>query len=140
MNASSFVNFDFKKFYPSISENLLSDAISYAKSLIDISEKEYSIIMHLRKILLFRNSEPWAKKDGNLDYDVPMGSYDGAEICKLVGSLFLNQLGPEIGKNDIGVYRDDGLGIFRGILKPFIERKTHCSDFQIMRTLFRHHI
>ena len=36
--ASSFVNFDAENFYPSISEKLLTDAISYAKSLIDITE------------------------------------------------------------------------------------------------------
>ena len=65
--ASSFVKFD-----PSISEDLLTDAISYTKSLIDIMEQEYSIITHSRKILLFQNSKPWVKKDGNQDFDVPM--------------------------------------------------------------------
>ena len=56
--ASPFVNFDEEKFYPSISEKLLTDAISYAKSLINITEEEYSIIMLSRKLLLFQNSEP----------------------------------------------------------------------------------
>ena len=55
--------------------------------------------------------------------DVPMGCYDGAEICELAGSFILNQLGSVIDENDIGLYRDDGLGIFRGISKPMIERK-----------------
>ena len=49
--ASSFVNFDNENFYSSISEKLLADAVSYAKSLIDITEEEYSIIMHSRKNL-----------------------------------------------------------------------------------------
>ena len=120
---SLFVNFDVENFYPSISEKLLTDAISYAKSLIYITEEEYSIIMHSRKILLFQNSEPWVKKEGNEDLDVLMGCCDRAEICELVGSFILNQLGPVIDKNDIGLYRDDGLTIFRKISKPMIERK-----------------
>ena len=115
--ASSFINFDVEKFYSSISEKLLIDANSYAKSLIDITEEEYLIIMHSRKKLLSRNSEPW------VDFDVPMECYDGVEICELVGSFILNQLGPVIGKNDIGLYQDDGLGIFYRISKPMIERK-----------------
>ena len=37
--ASSFFNFDVENFYPSISEKLMTDAISYAKSLIDVTEE-----------------------------------------------------------------------------------------------------
>ena len=37
-----------------------------------------------------------------------MGSYDGAEICELVGLFFLNTLENRFGKQ-IGLYRDDGL-------------------------------
>ena len=79
----------------------MTDAISYARSLIDITEEEYSIIMHSRKTLLFQNSKPCVKKDGNEDFDVPMGCYDGAVICELVGFI-LNQLGSVIEKNYIG--------------------------------------
>ena len=68
----AFVNFDVEHFYPSISKKLLTDTISYAKSFIDITDEEYSIIMHSRKILLFQKSELWAKKDGNEDFDLPM--------------------------------------------------------------------
>ena len=65
------------------------------------------------------------KKDGNEDFDVPMGCFDGVEICELVGFFILNQLGSVIDKNNIGLYRDDGLGIFCGISKPMIgERKN----------------
>ena len=112
--ASSFVNFSVENFYPSISEKQLTDAISYAKSLIDVT-KEYSIIIHSRKILLFKNREPWVKKDGNEDFDVAMGCFDGAEICELVGPFILNQLRSVIDKNDKGLYWDDGLGIFLGL-------------------------
>ena len=41
------------------------------------------------------------KKDGNKDFDVPMGCFDGAEIYELAGSFILNHLGSVIDKNDI---------------------------------------
>ena len=53
-------------------------------------------------MFLFQNSKPQVKKDDNEDFDVPMGCYDGPEICELVGSFILNQLGSVIDKNDIG--------------------------------------
>ena len=54
--ALSFVDFDVQSFYPFISEKLLTDAISYAKLLANITEEEYSITMQSRKIFLFQNS------------------------------------------------------------------------------------
>ena len=107
---SSFVNFEIDNYYSSISEKPLLDAINYAKSSANITEQDLSIIMQSRKILIFENSEPWTKKLGNENFDVPMGCYDGAEVCELVGSFILNKLTSIINKSDIGFYRDDGLG------------------------------
>ena len=45
-----------------------------------------------------------------------MGSYDGAEICELVGPFILNHLGKSFGKENIGVSRDDGLAIIKNNL------------------------
>ena len=42
-----------------------------------------------------------------------MGSYDGAEICELAGLFILNHLGKSFGKENIGLYRDDGLAIIK---------------------------
>ena len=42
-----------------------------------------------------------------------MGSYDGAEICELVGLFILNHLGKSFGKENIGLDRDDGLAIIK---------------------------
>ena len=39
------------------------------------------------KTLLFHDDTPWVKS-GNEEFDVPMGSYDGAEVCELVGFFF----------------------------------------------------
>ena len=42
-----------------------------------------------------------------------MSSHDGAEICELVGLFILNHLGKSFGKENIGLYRDDGLAIIK---------------------------
>ena len=63
----------------------------------------------------------WIKKN-NSSFDVTMGSYDGAEVCELVGLFILNGLCNEYGKESIGLYRDDGLAIFRNISGPQTER------------------
>ena len=43
-----------------------------------------------------------------------MGSYDGAEICELVGLFLLHLLSQKFKKENTGLYRDDGLAIFKG--------------------------
>ena len=59
----------------------------------------------------------------DLDFDVPMGCYDGAEVCELVGIYVLNKLSNTIDIDSIRLYRDDGLGIFESLSGPQIERK-----------------
>ena len=60
-------------------------------------------------------NEAWKKKSTDSCFDVTMGSYDGAEICELVGILILKSLEDKIEKQDIGLYRDDGLIILRNV-------------------------
>ena len=43
-----------------------------------------------------------------------MGSYDGAEVCELVGMFILSKLG-NIGKKNTGLYCDDGLVVLRNM-------------------------
>lgn len=116
-----FVQFDIVEFYPSITERLLSDALNYAKQHIDISNKEIETIQHARKSLLFEDDKPWIKKDGTL-FDVTMGSNDGAEVCDLVGLYLLAGLKRKFENLDLGLYRDDGLGIYNDLPGPEAER------------------
>ena len=109
-----FIMFDVKDFYPSINEELLHNALQFAYNFIRINEKEKEIILHSRKSLLFNNKEAWAKK-GNSLFDVTMGAYDGAEVCELVGCFLLSQITERYNTQDIGLYRDDGLAIFKNI-------------------------
>ena len=65
----------------------------------------------------------WVKRSGNKDFDVPMVSYDSAEVCELVGAFLLNNLSHAIDKTSVGLYRDDGLGVFKSHSGPESERK-----------------
>ena len=58
-----------------------------------------------------------------------MGAYDGAEVCELVGIFILYQLSRIYNKNDIGLYRDDGLAVFRNTSGPQAEKiKKHFQS------------
>ena len=108
----TFTQFDIVDFYPSITEVLLTKSLDYAKQFVQISREDTEIIMHARKSLLFNNESPWSKKDSTDLFDVTMGSFDGAEICELVGLYILSILGNKYNKNQLGLYRDDGLAAF----------------------------
>ena len=51
------------------------------------------------------------KKDGL--FNVTMRAYDGAEVCELVGTFLLHKISEKYDKNSIGLYRDDGLSLFK---------------------------
>ena len=81
------------------------------------------IIVHSRKTLLFHGSEPFLKRGGNENFDVPMGCFDEVEVCELVGTYILSQSNTVFENENVDLYRDDGLGIFRNLSGPEVERK-----------------
>ena len=105
--------FDIQEFYPSITEDLLKQAILFAQNSVSIPPNGLDVIFHSRKSLLYQNDNPWVKKNTSVEFDVTMGSYDGADMCEIVGLLMLDMLSKLFEKNSIGLYRDDGLSIFR---------------------------
>ena len=85
-----------------------------------------SLLLNTRKTLLFNNNQPWQKKSGDPDFDVPMGCYDGAEVCELVGIYILNKLSNIIDIDSIGLYREMDLVFLKVYLdyKSIAKRKT----------------
>ena len=79
--------------------------------------------MQSRWTLLFNNKEPWLKKSGNEEFDVPMGYFDGAYVCELVGVYILHLSRTVMRKENVGLYCHDGLGLLRNSLGPKIEIK-----------------
>ena len=65
-------------------------------------------------------------------FDVTMGSFDGAEVCELIGLFLLDDLGDKYGKNNVGLYRDDGLVLPRNASGPQSEqtRKDITREFK----------
>ena len=112
-NNASFIVFDIESFYPLISPELFHKAINFVKTIRDIPDKDISIIMQSRRTLLFNNKESWLKKSGNKEFDVPMGCFDGAEVCDLVGVYILHLWRTAMRKENTGLYHDDGLGILQ---------------------------
>ena len=114
---------DIESFYPSISTELFNEAISFAKLYYDFTCDELEIIMHSRKTLLFWQDSTWVKKEGDEDFDIPMGCYDGAEICELVGIYIQNKLWKLMNRKDLGLYRVDELWILKNTSGPEADQK-----------------
>ena len=61
-----------------------------------------------------------------------MGAYDGAEICELVGIFMLSLLSKKYSSNNIVLYRDDGLSVFRKT------QENNSNHFQRQRLINDH--
>ena len=81
-----------------------------ADSINDKKSKEEEILRNARKQVLFWKGDTWTKIGGNL-FDVSMGSPDGAELCELAGLFCLDLLRKKLPAEELGLYRDDGLGV-----------------------------
>ena len=98
---------DIVDFYPSISKNLVNEAIAFAETHTEITDIEKSVLLNARESLLHHDGEIWTKKNGT--FDVTMGAYDGAQISDLVGLLVLSKVKQEIPELNFALYRDDGI-------------------------------
>ena len=135
----SFIPFDIVDFYASISEKILNEALDWASDLATIPDNDISIIKHGRKPLLFGNGKLWTKKDGsNSLFDVTIGSFDGAEICELVGLFILNHLGKEFGKKNIGITRQLPTAINKRIALLSSDEPTFKESTPIYQNALRH--
>ena len=109
-NKHNFFQWDIVSFYPSITEKLFDTLLIFARKYIQISKEEENILRNARKQILCWNRKTWTKANGNL-FDVPMGSYDGAELCELAGLYCLFMMKLKLPHENFGLYRDDGLGV-----------------------------
>ena len=107
-----FIMFDIKDFYPLISKELLTYALTFAETIMNLNDHDKKIIYHFRKSLLFNQEPTWIKKVSDL-FNVSMGICDSAEVCRLIAIFLLNLLGRQYDSKNIGLFRDDGLAIFK---------------------------
>lgn len=57
-----------------------------------------------------------------------MGAYDFAEICELVGTFLLLLLRKKYNSNNIGLYRDDRLSVFKNISGLALSRVSYVMN------------
>ena len=60
-------------------------------------------------------------------FDVTMGSYDGAETCELIGTYMLSLIASKF-KDEVGLYRDDGLAVCKTTPKEIEKTKKEVSN------------
>ena len=58
----SFLSFDIVEFYPSITEELLDNAISWAEEITPITDEQVKVIKHCRKSVLFKQRQSMGKE------------------------------------------------------------------------------
>ena len=102
---------------------MLNRAIELERKSTIFSIDETSIIIQSRKTFLLSDGELWIRKDDEDDFDVPMGCHNGAELREMVARNLLNQLNAVITKENIGLCREDGLGIFKNMSGPEVKRR-----------------
>ena len=98
------------------------DSINFAKQYINIAPSDVDLIMACRNNILVHNNEIWKKSGEANGFDVPMGAFDSAQISDLIGIYILNKLSSLTNKEDIGLYRDDGLMVVRNTNGPTTDR------------------
>ena len=74
------------------------------------------------------------KKQTESCFDMIMGSFDGAEVCELVGIYILCFLEKLINKKNCGLYRDDGLLILRNVNGQQIDQ-MHKNIIKIFKDI-----
>ena len=115
-----FIQLDIIDFYPSITGDLFNKAIEFASEIVPITKETKQILYNARKSILFHNDSTWKKTTGL--FDVTMGSYDGCELCELVGLYILHKMRQKFPEIDFGLYRDDGLGAIKRTPKTKLEQ------------------
>ena len=118
-----FSKFDTESFYHSISVRIINKATDSRKKFVFFSNDDIFIIIKTRKTLVFHEQAPWIEKTGNKNFDVPMGWFDGEEVCKLLSSYILRKLKVIMKKKNIGPYWDNDFGFFCTLSGPEAGRK-----------------
>ena len=67
-------------------------------------------------------------KNQNNHFDVTMGLYNGPEVCELIRMFMLHLISSKYNVNNIGLYRDDGLAVFKNTSCPQCEKSKKTSQ------------
>ena len=101
---------------------MFNEVLHFVKTKVDITNQEMSIIMQSRNTLLFNKNQSSAKKSGNEEFDVPMGCFDGAELCEIIG-IYILKIQRVLHRDNAGLYKNDGFGVTKELPGPEMETK-----------------
>ena len=144
----TFIKFDIREFYPSITKTILDKALLFAKQHHDMSNDNIRLIKHCRKSLLFSNNDAWKRKQTESCFDVIMRIFDDAEVCELEDIYTLCFLEKLINKKDSSLCKDDGLLILGNVNGQQIDRMPKniikifkdTGEINLYCRFFRHHV
>ena len=76
------------------------------------------------------NNKTWEKINSKNLFNISMGSFNGAEICDLVGLFLLNEINKSniFNHNEFGLYRDDGMAVIRSKSPRTAENTTKKTN------------
>lgn len=83
---ATFIQFDIVDFLPSKSKFLLLKSINFDQKYIEITNDVFRVILASRKILLINDTSTWIKRH-NDNFDIPMVTYDSAQIADFWASI-----------------------------------------------------
>ena len=69
----------------------MDKAIKFGKKYTEIKDSEVKIIKNAAKSILHNDGVSWVKKKTR-PFDITMGSYHGAEVCKLIGLYMMSKI------------------------------------------------
>ena len=104
-----FIVYDIDSFYPSITQEVMDDALEWASTYLEITPLEKKIIHQACQSFLYNEGTPWVKR-GRENFDIGMGAFHGAQACELVGLFMLDKL-QALQNFETIIYRDDGLAV-----------------------------
>ena len=71
---------------------------------------------------MFDNTGAWVKNDDSPLFYVTMGSFEGSEVCELVGLYLLSKISALTDSDNVGLYKDDELAVIHNTNGPKLDR------------------
>ena len=114
-----FLMFDIKDIYPSIKEDLLIEALEFAKQHVTIKSKEEKQSFTLENFFCTMKENHELKSKAIIS-TLQWDHTTGLRYAKL--SVFLCSIVNKYNPNNFGLYRDDGLAVFKNTSGPQSEK------------------
>ena len=107
----------------------MDKALAWAMGYVHTTPQQNKMIHQASQSFRYCNGETWVKK-GDVNFDIGMGAYHGAQACELVGLYMLNKM-KELPNFESILFRDDGLGITSSSAR--LQEKLRQKSYKFLR-------